>query len=179
MPEKIFSLEICGLTRHLPIVPLGPKLKIASFNLLGDGELVETTARELAKKLRQFDFDVLVGPEVKVVPLLQTLSQILKKPRYVVLRKKIHGYMVRPQKLGREPTLVIDSRDAEFLQGKKVAVIDDVISTGRTLQATRELVEQSGGEVIVNAVIFKQGGAPIKGIPDLIYLGELPLFRNL
>ena len=71
---EYYDLKICGLSRQLPIVPLGPKLKIASFNLLGDGELVEKVAEELAKKLEKEKFDHLVGPEVKVVPLVQVLS---------------------------------------------------------------------------------------------------------
>jgi len=175
---ETYTLKIRGLTRKLPVVPLGPKLKIASFNLLGDGELVEAAAKALAEKLKGFEFDVLVGPEVKVVPLLQVLSRILKKPRYIVLRKKIHGYMVKPIRLGERPTLVLDGPDAEFIQGKRVAVIDDVISTGRTLEITRELVEESRGEVIVNAVILKQGENSLKDIENIIFLGKLPIFKN-
>lgn len=179
MPEKIFSLEICGLTRHLPIVALGTKTKAAAFNILGDGELAEAAAAELARKLRPFDFETLVGPEVRALPLLQTLTRVLEVLRYVVLRKKVYDYMIRPHQNEREPKLVIDHRDAEFLQGKRVAVIDDFVATGQTLQSAGELIEQSGGEVVVNAVIFKQGASPIKGLANLLYLGELPIFRNI
>lgn len=178
MAKSTFTLELCGLTRVLPIVSLGPKLKVASFNLLGDGELVEKTAQALAKKLAKFDFEVLVGPEVKVVPLLQTLSQILNKPRYVVCRKKIHGYMTNPLTLGNNFSLILNGPDAEFLQGKKVAIIDDVVSTGRTFQALEGLIKQSGGEVAVNAVILKQGESPIEIKKKFLYLGKLPLFTK-
>jgi len=172
-----YTFHFCGLTRKLFIVPLGPKLRIASLNLLGDRELVEVSARALAQKIKDIDFDILVGPEVKVVSLLHVLSQILGKSRYVVCRKKIYGYMKNPITIGRHPTLVLDGPDAQFIRDKKVAVIDDVISTGRTLKVVKELVEQSGGRVVVNAVIAKQGPEPLENIKPLIFLTKLPLFR--
>lgn len=173
-----YTLNLFGLSRKLPLVSLGPKLKIASFNLLGDGELVNAAAEALAEKLKGLEFDILVGPEVKVVPLLQVLSQILEKPRYIVLRKKIHGYMVKPIILERHPTLVLDGRDAEFIKGKKAAIVDDVVSTGRTLKVVEKIIEESGGEVIVNVIVLKQGEEPLQEFKNLIVLGKLPLFNE-
>lgn len=173
-----YTFHFRGLTRKLLIVPLGPKLKIASLNLLGDRELVEVSAKALAQKIKDIDFDVLVGPEVKVVSLLHALSQILGQPRYIVCRKKIHGYMINPITSGRHPALVLDGPDAEFIRNKKVAIIDDVISTGRTLKVMKELVQENGGKVVVNAVIAKQGPEPLENIENLIFLTKLPLLKN-
>jgi len=173
-----YTLEISGLTRELPVVALGPNIKIASFNLLGDAELVEKTAKELKKKLKKFRFDAIAGPEVKVVPLLHTLAKKLNHKRYVVGRKKIHGYMTNPQTLDKKPTLVFNGPDAKFLEDKKVVVVDDVVSTGRTLNVMENLVQQSGGEVVANAVVLKQGTKQIKNITNPIFLGKLPVFKT-
>jgi len=173
-----YTFHFCGLVRKLPLVSLGPKLKIASLNLLGDGELVEVSARALAQKLKDIDFDILVGPEVKVVSLLHVLSQILGKSQYIVCRKKIHGYMTNPITSGRRPALVLNGPDAELIRDKKVVIVDDVISTGHTLKAMKELTEQSGGNVVANAVIAKQGQGLLERIENFIFLTELPLFRT-
>ncbi len=173
-----YTLEISGLTRKLPVVALGPNIKIASFNLLGDAELVEKTAKELQKKLRKFEFNALAGPEVKVVPLLHSLAKKLKHKRYVVGRKKIHGYMTTPQTLDRKPTLVLNGPDAKFLKRKKVVVVDDVVSTGRTLKVMNDLIQQSGGEVVANAVVLKQGNNEINNVTNPIFLERLPVFKT-
>ena len=171
-------LEICGLTRHLPIVPLGPKLKIASFNLLGDGELVEKVADELAKELKEIDFDYLVGPEVKVVPLLQALSKKLKKPRYVILRKNIMGYMTKPVINKAKPSLILNGPDAEILREKKVVIVDDVVSTGRTIRVVQEMMKTIDAEVVAAVAVFKQGEKEEEIDVPFSFLGSLPLFRE-
>jgi adenine phosphoribosyltransferase len=173
-----YPLKICGLTRKLPIVALGPKLSIASFNLLGDGELVEKLAAALARKLKKTDFDYLVGPEVKVVPLLQALSKKTGKPRYVVLRKHIMGYMVKPISDKTKPNLVLNGSDAILLKGKKVVIVDDVISTGRTFKVVRELMRLINAEVVGAVAVLKQGVEQEKFEIPLFSLGTLPLFRK-
>lgn len=173
-----YVLKLCGLTRRLPIVALGPKLKIASFNLLGDGELVETVATELVKKIKKFDFDYLVGPEVKVVPLLQVLAKRLVKPRYVILRKNIMGYMVSPISNKSKPTLVLNGPDAEILKGEKVVIVDDVISTGRTIKVVRELMRAVGAEVVAVAAVLRQGEEVEEFDIPFVSLGKLPLFQR-
>jgi adenine phosphoribosyltransferase len=173
-----YPLKICGLTRKLPIVALGPKLSIASFNLLGDGELVEKLAAALARKLKKTDFDYLVGPEVKVVPLLQALSKKTGKPRYVVLRKHIMGYMVKPISDKTKPNLVLNGSDAILLKGKKVVIVDDVISTGRTFKVVRELMRLVNAEVVGAVAVLKQGVEQEKFEIPLFSLGTLPLFRK-
>ncbi len=173
-----YTLKLCGLTRKLPIVALGPSIKIASFNLLGDGELVEAAARALQQKIKGLEFDIIAGPEVKVVPLLHSLAKKLGHKRYIVCRKKIHGYMTNPQTLEKKPTLVLNGPDAELIKGKKVLVIDDVVSTGRTLNVMDELIKQSGGEVVANAVVLKQGTKKIKNFRNNLFLGKLPVFES-
>lgn len=171
-----YTLNLCGLTRKLPIVSLGPKLKIASFNLLGDGELVEKVAKGLEKEIKKFDFDYLVGPEVKVVPLLQVLSKKLGKSRYVILRKNIMGYMVKPISNRSKPTLVLNGPDAEILRGKKVLIIDDVVSTGRTIRVVRELMKMVNAEVVGAVAVLKQGEKQEDFEIPFSFLGKLPLF---
>ncbi len=173
-----YTLKLCGLTRKLPIVSLGPKLKIASFNLLGDGELVEKVAEELEKKIKKFDFNFLVGPEVKVVPLLHILSQRLGKPRYIILRKNIMGYMVKPISNKSKPTLVLNGPDAQLLKGKKVVIVDDVVSTGRTIRVVSELMRMTGAEVVGAVAVLKQGEKQEELEIPFSFLGTLPLFRK-
>jgi len=177
---EYYTLNFFGLKRKLPLVRLTPKIKIASISLLGDTELTEKAADELAKKLKKFQFDYLVGPEVKVVPLLYALSQKLGQKRYVVCRKSIKGYMTSPQVLkissgNRLNMLVLDGPDAQLVKGKKVAIIDDVVSSGVTLINLEKLLNQVGAKIVVTATIFKQGGQ-YQG--DLIYLASLPIFSS-
>lgn len=171
-----YTLKLCGLTRKLPIVFLTPRLKIASFNLLGDGELVDRIAIELGSKIKKLDFDYLVGPEVKVVPLLQAISSQLKKPRYVILRKSIMGYMVKPVSNKPNPILVLDGRDAALLKNKKVILVDDVVTTGKTIQVVDELMRAVNAKVLAVFAVFKQGETQEKIEYPFFYLDKLPLF---
>jgi len=175
-----YDLDFFGLKRKLPIVSLTPKIKIASISLLGDTELTEKAAEKLAEKLKNYQFDYLVGPEVKVVPLLYALSQKLGQKRYVVCRKSIKGYMTSPQllKIPKGPKfnmLVLDGPDAELLKGKNVAVVDDVVSSGTTLINLEKLLNQVGAKIVVTATIFRQG-EQYQG--SLIYLACLPVFSS-
>lgn len=175
-----FDLEFFGLKRKLPIVSLGPKIKIASISLLGDTELTEKAAEKLAEKLKNYRFDYIVGPEVKVVPLLYALSEKLQQERYIVCRKSIKGYMTNPQilKIPKGPKLnllVLDGPDAQLIKGKKVAIIDDVVSSGSTLINLEKLLKQVGAEITVTATIFKQSDQ-YQG--SLVYLSQLPVFSR-
>lgn len=171
-------LKIGRLKRKLPIVSLGPKIKVASFNLMGDRVLVEVLAKSLARKLRKYQFDFLVGPEVKVVPLLHELSRILAKKRYVICRKSIHGYMVSPLRTPGKNGLVLDGTDAELIKDKKIIIVDDVVSSGNTLRLVENLTNQAGASVVARVAVFKQGGKIEKEIPDLIFLDSLPVFDS-
>jgi len=175
-----YDLDFFGLKRKLPVVSLTPKVKIASISLLGDTELAEKAAEKLAEKLKNYQFDYLVGPEVKVVPLLYALSLRLRQKRYIVCRKSIKGYMTSPQLLkipkgSKFNMLVLDGPDAKLLKGKKVAVVDDVVSSGTTLINLEKLLNQVGAKIVVVATVFKQGDQ-YQG--DLIYLTCLPVFSS-
>lgn len=177
------KIDICGLKREFPIVSMGPNLKIASVSLLGDVELVEVTSQELAKRIIKWKPEVLVGPETKVVPLLQKMSEILKLPRYVVCRKGIQGYMINPLvveprelRTSRVRTMAIDGRDAQYLHGKRVVVIDDVVFTGSSLDMVCQLLDKAKALYVGMAAVFKQGE---KYGEDFEYLQKLVVFDSV
>jgi adenine phosphoribosyltransferase len=175
---RTYPVEIAGVRRDLPIVQVGPDVAVALLNLLGDTELTEAAAEELAKRL-PLEAETLVTPEVKAVPLAHALSRITGKP-YVVARKTEKPYMINPisrQVLsittGKPQLLVLDGADVPLIRGKKVAIVDDVVSTGSTLSGLRELIESVGGQVVAVLAVFTEG-TPRQ---DVIALGHLPLFK--
>jgi len=172
-----YQLDLLGIKRELPIVPISPKLKIASFNLLGDVELVNKSAKEIAKKIKGLKFDVLVGPEVKVVPLIHQLATIIKSKNYIICRKNIMGYMVKPVQSEGKNKLVLDGRDAQLLKGKRVVIVDDVVSSGRTTREIITLLKKLDAQVVCVISIFKQGDEEIPDLPNFIYLAKLPLIE--
>ncbi|WP_337844371.1 phosphoribosyltransferase family protein [Thermus sp.] len=175
---RTYPVEIAGVKRELPIVQVGPDVAVALLNLLGDTELTEAAAEALAQRLPQ-EVEVLVTPEVKAVPLAHALSRITGKP-YVVARKTEKPYMINPVSrqvlsitTGKPQLLVLDGADVPLIRGKKVAIVDDVVSTGSTLAGLRELIESVGGEVVAVLAVFTEG-TPRQ---DVIALGHLPLFK--
>jgi len=180
-----YNIEICGLKRKLHLIPISKNTKIASFNILGDTELTEKVAQVLARKLKKYKFDFLVGPEVKVVSLLYELSRKLGQKKYVVCRKSVKPYMISPvvlKPLSYFPKhvrpLVIDGVDGTLLAGKKVVIIDDVVSTGVTLRMVKYLMEKVGAKVVASASVIRQGNVQFDEIENFIYLSELPIFKN-
>lgn len=171
-----YTLKVGNVKRTLPIVSLGPKVKVASVNLLGDVELVDALVKEISKKIKNVDFDYLVGPEVKVVPLLHELTKELKRNKYVVCRKRIHAYMQRPLKASQKTGLVINGTDAELLYGKKVIIVDDVVSTGSTIYQVEKLMKLAKSDVVKKVALFRQGDRLHELQGDLLYLQELPVF---
>ncbi len=183
MPKReTYPVTIAGLRRDLPLFEVRPGLRIAVLNILGDTELVEAAADALAEKIREagIDFDVLVTAEAKSIPLVHALSVRVKKP-YVVLRKVYKPYMgeaIEAETLsittGKPQKLYLDEKDRELLQGKRVLLVDDVISTGSTLQGMRLVMEKAGAQVVGEAAIFTEGER--SKWRDIISLGHLPLF---
>lgn len=180
-----YNLKIAGLKRKLPLIPVSPKTKIASFNILGDTELTQKVALALARKLKKYTFDFLVGPEVKVVPLIYELSKKLGHKRYIICRKSVKPYMLAPlviKPLAYFPKhvrpLVMDSVDKNLLTGKKVVIVDDVVSTGVTLRMIRHLMQKVGAEVVACAAVIRQGNSQFDEIENFVYLAELPIFKK-
>ncbi|WP_152640264.1 phosphoribosyltransferase family protein [Thermus filiformis] len=175
---RTYPVEIAGVRRELPIVQVGPNVAVALLNLLGDTELTEAAAEALARKLPP-GVEVLVTPEVKAVPLAHALSRITGIP-YVVARKTEKPYMINPVSrqvlsitTGKPQLLVLDGADVPLIRGRKVAIVDDVVSTGSTLKGLRELIEDVGGEVVAVLAVFTEG-TPRQ---DVVALGHLPLFK--
>ncbi len=176
---KYYDLQIAGLTRQLPIINIADNLAIASFVILGDAELVEKTAPELVKRLPEID--VIVTAEAKGIPLVYEISRLLKIDRYVVARKSVKVYMEDPFSVevdsittAKSQKLFLAKEDVDRVKGKRVAIIDDVISTGESLKALEKLIAKAGGEVVAKAAILAEGDAAERS--DIIFLEELPLF---
>jgi adenine phosphoribosyltransferase len=183
MPQhETYSVEIAGLKRDLRLFEIKPGLKIAILNILGDTELVQACAKALAEKLDGKDYDVLVTAEAKSIPLAHALSVETTKP-YVVLRKTYKPYMgaaLEAETLsittGQPQILILDEKDVEMMKGKKVIILDDVISTGSTLQGMRMILEKAGSTVVGEAAIFTEGDRA--QWMHIMALGHLPLFTD-
>ena len=176
---KTYTLHVAGLTRELPIIKLSYDLSIASFVILGDTEIVKKTAPMIAKKLPEVDF--VVTAEAKSIPLAYEISKILNLNEYIVARKSIKAYMEEPIEVEvnsitttNSQKLYLNNQDANKIKGKRVALIDDVISTGQSLKALERLVEKAGANVVAKAAILAEGDA--KDRKDIIFLEALPTF---
>jgi len=179
---ETYAIEIAGLKRELRLFEIKPGLRIAILNILGDTELVQACAKELSKKLKDTEYDVLVTAEAKSIPLAHALSVETKKP-YVILRKAYKPYMgdaLKAETLsittGQPQMLILDEKDRELIQGKKVVILDDVISTGSTLQGMRMILEKAGASVAREAAILTEGDRA--QWMHIISLGHLPLFTD-
>ncbi len=183
MPKRdTYTVRIEGVTRHLPLFAVSPQLRIAVFNLLGDTEITIAAAHGLAKKLAKVEADVLVTAEAKSIPLAYHLSIELNKP-YVVLRKDYKPYMgnvLSAETLsittGKPQTLYLDEKDHSAVRGRRVILVDDVISTGSTLQGMRLLMDRAGAKVVAEAAVFTEGERAQWG--HIQALGHLPLFTG-
>ena len=176
---KTYTLHVAGLTRELPVIKLSYDLSIASFVILGDTEIVRKTAPIIAKKLPEVDF--IVTAEAKGIPLAYEISRILNLNEYVVARKSIKAYMEEPIEVEinsitttNSQKLYLNNQDAKKIKGKRIALVDDVISTGQSLKALERLVEKAGGKVLAKAAILAEGDA--KDRKDIIFLEALPTF---
>jgi adenine phosphoribosyltransferase len=180
MSDEVYTVEICGLTRRLPLFEVAPGVRIAIFNMLGDTEVVEAAATDLAAQFPA-DADAILTAEVKSIPLAHALSVRLGVP-YVIARKTKKPYMVGSMSVevhsittGAPQTLWLDGKDLDVVCGKRIVIVDDVISTGSTLVGMRKLVEAAGGEVIAEAAVFTEGNDPDQW-RHIISLGNLPVF---
>lgn len=176
-----YELKVAGLTRRLPLCPLNENLYIAAFVLFGDVELTVACAKELLK--RAPEHDVMITAESKGIPLVYEMTKLAGRNKYLLARKSAKLYMkdvvsvdVQSITTARLQTLFIDREDAEYMKGKRVLIVDDVISTGESVKAVEKLVQESGGIVAGRMTILAEGDA-IKR-EDIIYLEHLPLFNK-
>lgn len=180
MAQEFYTVDICGLTRDLPLFEVAPKVRIAIFNMLGDTDVVEAIAEELAKRVPA-DVDALMTAEVKSIPLAHALAVRMGRP-YIVARKTRKPYMVGAVSVqvisittGAPQTLWLDGKDLQLVQGKRILLVDDVISTGSTLAGMNKLVAEAGGTVVAEAAAFTEGNDPEKW-RHIIAIGNLPVF---
>ena len=171
-------MKIAGLERELPLCPVNDKLDIAAFICFGDVELTVAAAKAIIDKCP--DFDYIVTPEAKSIPIAYEMSRQSGK-KYFVIRKKPKIYMMDPVSVhvksittDRVQTLILDSRDGEELRGKRILVVDDVISTGESLAAVEKLLEKFDVNIVAKAAVFAEGDAADRD--DIVYLEKLPLF---
>jgi adenine phosphoribosyltransferase len=182
-PERdTYAVDLAGLQRRLRLFEIAPGLRIAVLNILGDTELVEACARALARKLDGTAFDLLVTAEAKSIPLAHAMAAVMGK-RYVVLRKTYKPYMgdtVKAETLsittGKPQVLFLDEKDRDLAKGRRVVIIDDVVSTGSTLEGMRKVMQLAGAEVVAEAAIFTEGDPG--SWSSIVSLGHLPLFKD-
>ena len=175
---SFYKMTIAGLERNLPICKVNDKLDIAGFVIFGDVEMTVAAAGELIKKCPEFD--AIVAPEAKAIPLAHEMARQSGKP-YYICRKGAKLYMQNPVSVNvrsittdKEQTLFLDWLEGEKLTGKRVVILDDVISTGESLLAVEKLLEKFDTNVVAKAAILAEGDAAKRD--DIIFLEELPLF---
>jgi len=173
-------MKIAGLERALPVCPINENLSIAAFVLFGDVEMTVAAATELLKKAPPHD--IIITAEAKGIPLVHEMAKQSGETTYVVARKVAKLYMkevfsveVNSITTERTQTLCIDSKEAEQMKGKRVLIVDDVISTGESLRAVEELVNKSGGNIVGKMAVLAEGDAHLR--KDIIYLEYLPLLN--
>ncbi len=176
---EYYRLKVAGLERDLPICAVNEKLDIAGFVIFGDVELTEACARELIKKLPEYDY--LITAEAKGIPLIHEIARQKGDKKHFIARKGLKVYMRDPISVTvhsittlKEQTLYLDGEDARLMKGKRILILDDVISTGESLRALEKLVESAGGIICGRAAILAEGDAAKRD--DIVYLEKLPLF---
>ena len=181
MKNMAYRMNIAGLDRALPLCPISDKLMIGAFVIFGDMELTTACAKALLERCPEHD--VLITAESKGIPLICEMARMSGNERYVLARKSPKLYMkdvltveVRSITTDHKQTLCLDGSDAEYMKGKRVVIVDDVISTGESLRALEALVERAGGNIVGRMAILAEGDATQRD--DLIYLEKLPLFDS-
>lgn len=181
MAKRLYTLEVAGCKRQLPVMNISETQAIAAFVILGDVEIVEKTAHELAKKVPK-EADYIMTAETKGIPLAAELAKKLGHKTYLVARKSVKAYMEKPIWVEDESIttqgkqkLYLSESDVNLIRGKRILLVDDVISTGGSMKALYELAEKAGAEVISQAAILAEGEAMERD--DIIYLAPLPLLK--
>ena len=175
-----YEMDVAGLKRELPLCKVSDDLYIGAFVMFGDVELTVHCAAELLKRAPEYDY--LIAPEAKAIPLLYEMARQSGADKYFLARKGPKAYMsgvfevdVKSITTMSVQKLVIDTADAELIKGKRILILDDVISTGESLSALEALVEKAGGIICGRMAILAEGDAQERD--DLVYLEKLPLFH--
>lgn len=178
--KKSYTVDICGRKEELPVLPLPNCVNICFFNLHGDAELTEHCAKHLAERIKKYSPDVLVTAESKGLQLTHCVARALDQRYYAVARKTKKLYMqdgiemtAKTITTGEVQHLYLSAHDVNLLKGKRVAIVDDVVSTGAALNALEGLVKMAGGEVVCRAFVLAEGDA--KDRTDVEYLAAIPL----
>ena len=173
-----YTIDIAGIKRDLKLYSVGPDTKIAAFILFGDVEITKHAAAELLRQAP--DFDIIFTAEAKSIPLAYEMSRMSGK-KYIVVRKGVKVYMDRPEKVAdislttqKEQALYLGHEDGDLLDGKRVLIVDDVVSTGGSLKAVKELLAKFNANVVASCFPLAEGDAADRD--DIIYLEKLPLF---
>ena len=176
----VYRMKVAGLWRELPICKVTDSLYIAGFVIFGDQELSVACATELLKRAPEYDY--IITAEAKGIPLAHEMARQTGAPKYFLARKAPKLYMtgvfessVKSITTAKEQTLYLDVADAQLMKGKRILIVDDVISTGESLTALETLVEKAGGIVAGRMAVLAEGDAQDR--EDLIYLEKLPLFN--
>lgn len=180
--RNTYPIEIAGIYRELTLIEVQPGLRIAVLNILGDTELVQACAKALAQKINTIEYDVLVTAEAKSIPIAHALAVETGKP-YIVLRKVYRPYMgdtIHAETVsitsGSPQSLYLDEKDLSLIAGKKVILLDDVISTGSTLEGMSKIVQKANGTITAEAAILTEGDQA--RWEHILSLGHLPLFTT-
>lgn len=176
--SEFYTMNIAGKKRDLKLFPVSDKLDIAAFILFGDTEITIAASEELLKKVPEFDY--ILTPEAKSIPLAYEMSRQSGKP-YIIARKGTKVYMGNPIEVSvksittkQEQHLYLGEDEANLIKGKRVLIVDDVISTGESLAAVRTLLEKAGGIEAATCAVLAEGDAADR--KDIIFLEKLPLF---
>lgn len=177
---EYYTADIAGRKEDLPVLKIGKNLKIAFFNLHGAQELTEYCARKLAEKIKKTGAEVVITAESKGLQLAHCIARELGHKYYAVARKSKKLYMqdgisatVKSITTAGEQTLYLSKHDADLIKGKKLAIVDDVISTGGSLSGLEALAAQENAEIVCKAFVLAEGDAAERD--DVIYLGKIPL----
>lgn len=176
-----YKMTIAGCERALPLCPLNENLYIGAFVIFGDPELTTACAKALLEKAPEYDY--LITAESKGIPLVHEMARLAGNQKYFLARKKPKLYMtgvfeatVRSITTEGEQKLYLDTADAEMMRGKKILIVDDVISTGESLNAIEKIVNAGEGNIVAKATVLAEGDAAKRD--DIIFLAPLPLFFN-
>ena len=176
-----YRMKVAGLERDLPICPVNEKLYIAGFVIFGDQELTVACARELLQRAPEYDY--IITAEAKGIPLAHEMARQHGDKKYILARKGPKLYMrdilevtVHSITTAKEQRLYLDGADAALMKGKRILIVDDVVSLGDSVRALEQLVEAAGGIVCGRATILAEGDAALRD--DLVYLEKLPLFTK-